>query len=77
MISPMHEDEAFKPKKSIPNVKYGGGSIMSWRCFAGKETGALQKIHGIKRKEEDLEILKQHLLISSIKLKLGCNWFFQ
>lgn len=36
--------DAFIPKNTIPTVKHGGGSIILWGCFAGKGTGACQKI---------------------------------
>ena len=38
--------EACKPKKTIPTMKHGGGSIMLRGCFA---TGALHKIGGCTR----------------------------
>ena len=31
---------------TIPMVKYGGGSIMLWRCFLAAETGRLVRIEG-------------------------------
>ena len=49
-------------------MKYGGGSIMLWGCFAAEETGALHKIDGIVRKEKYVDILKQHLKTSVRKL---------
>uniref|UniRef100_A0A674B0U7 Epidermal growth factor receptor kinase substrate 8-like protein 2 n=1 Tax=Salmo trutta TaxID=8032 RepID=A0A674B0U7_SALTR len=55
-------------------MKHGGGSIMLWGCFAAGETGALHKIDGITRNENDVEILKQHLKTSVRKLKLGRKW---
>ena len=39
-------------------------------------TGALHKIDGIMRRENDVAILKQHLM-TSVKLMLGCKWVFQ
>lgn len=38
------------------------------------QTGALHKIDGIKRKEDYVGILKQHLKTSAKKLKLGSKW---
>ncbi|CDQ96643.1 unnamed protein product [Oncorhynchus mykiss] len=68
--------EACKPKNNIPTVKHGCG-IMLWGCFAAGWTGALHKIDGIMRKENDVDILKQHLKTSVRKLKLGRKWVFQ
>ena len=63
--------EASKPKTPIPTVKLGGGSIMLWGCIAAGGTGALHRIDGIMRVENDVDILKQHLKTSVRKLKLG------
>jgi hypothetical protein len=48
-----------------------------WGCFAAGGTGALDKIDGIMRWENDVDILKQHVKISVRKLKLGRKWVFQ
>ena len=69
--------EACKPKNTILTVKHRGCSIMLWGCFAAGGTGALHKINGIMRKENDVDILKQHIKTSVRKLKLGCQWVFQ
>ena len=50
---------------------------MLWGCFAAGGTGARHKIDGITRKENYVEILKQHLKRSVRKLKLGHKWIFQ
>ena len=50
---------------------------MLWGCFAAGRTGALHKIDGIMGKENDVDILKQHLKTSVRKLKLGRKWVFQ
>jgi hypothetical protein len=45
-------------------------------CFAAGGTDALHKIDGIVRKENYVDILKQHLKTSVRKLTLGCKWVF-
>lgn len=69
--------EALKPQSTIPTVKYGGNSIMLWGCFTAGGTDALHKIDDIMRKENYVDILKQHLKTSARKLKLGPKWLFQ
>ena len=46
-------------------------------CFAAGGAGALHKIDGWMRKENSVDILKQHLKTSVKKLKLGRKWVFQ
>ena len=58
-------------------MKHVVGSIMLWGCFAAGGTDALHKIDGIKREENYVDILKQHLKTSVKMLKLGRKWVFQ
>ena len=60
-----------------PNREAQGGSFMLGGCIAAGRTGALHKIDGIIRKENDVDILKHHLKTSVRKLKLGRTWVFQ
>ena len=48
-------------------VKHGGGSIMLWGCVAAGGTGALHKIDGIMKKQNHVDILKQHLMANWLK----------
>ena len=50
---------------------------MLWGCFAAGGTGALHKIDGFMRKENYVDILRQHLKTSVRKIKLGHKWVFQ
>ncbi|KAF2360127.1 hypothetical protein FHG87_009122, partial [Trinorchestia longiramus] len=35
------QNEEYKPKCTTPTVKFGGGSIMVWRCFSSSGVGKL------------------------------------
>ena len=59
------EGEAFHSNKTIPTVKHKGDSIMWWGCFAAAGTGKLNKVDGIMRKEQYIEILKHNLKSSA------------
>lgn len=48
---------------------------MLWGCFTAEGTGALHIIDGIMKKENYVDILKQHLKTAR-KLKLGHKWVF-
>ena len=50
---------------------------MLWECFTAGGTSALHKIDGIMRKENDVDILKQHHKTSARKLKHVRKWVFQ
>uniref|UniRef100_A0AAZ3SH12 Transposase Tc1-like domain-containing protein n=1 Tax=Oncorhynchus tshawytscha TaxID=74940 RepID=A0AAZ3SH12_ONCTS len=69
--------DACKAKNTIPTMKRGGGSFILCGCFAAGGTGALHKIEGVMRKENYVDILKQHLKTSVRKLKIGRKWVFQ
>ena len=47
-----------------PNCEAQGDSIMLWVCFAAGGISALHKIDGSMRKENHVDILKQHLKTS-------------
>jgi hypothetical protein len=49
-------------------VKHGGGSVMVWGCFGGNSVGDLIKIDGIMKKEQYLEILKNHGVSSGTRI---------
>ena len=60
-----------------PNCEVRGWQHHVAGCFAAGRAGALQKIDGIMRQENYVDILKQHLKTSVRKLKLDHKWVFQ
>uniref|UniRef100_A0A3B3HFA0 Transposase Tc1-like domain-containing protein n=1 Tax=Oryzias latipes TaxID=8090 RepID=A0A3B3HFA0_ORYLA len=61
---------AHHPQNTTPTVKFGGGSIMAWGCFAACGTGRLHIIEGIMTGEKYRDILDQNLLSSARLLKM-------
>lgn len=60
----------------VSSVKHGGGNVLVWGCFAGTVVGDLVKIDGIMRKEQYLQILKNHALPSGLRI-IGEPFIFQ
>ena len=69
--------DACAEKNLIPTVKYGGGSLMLWGCFASTGPGALVKVNGIMNSTQYQDILAKNLVASARRLKLGRKWIFQ
>ena len=53
---------AYKVKHLISTVKYGGGSLMLWGCFAASGPRALVKINGIMNSTKYQDILAKNLV---------------
>lgn len=65
------------PKNMRGTVKHGGGSVMVWGCMAASGVGNLVFIDSIMDRYGYLNILKNNLLESSIKLGLDRSFVFQ
>uniref|UniRef100_A0A8C5MI76 Tc1-like transposase DDE domain-containing protein n=1 Tax=Leptobrachium leishanense TaxID=445787 RepID=A0A8C5MI76_9ANUR len=71
-------NEAYKEKNTVPTVKYGGGSMMFWGCFAASGTGCLECVQGIMKSEDYQRILGRTVEPSVRKLGLHPrSWVFQ
>ncbi len=64
-------------KNTFPTVKHGGGRIILWSCFAASGLEELVRVHGIMKKEDYLEIIRNNVKQSALKLSLGRGWTFQ
>ncbi|KAK3573943.1 hypothetical protein QTP86_033016, partial [Hemibagrus guttatus] len=63
--------------KNIPTVKYGGGSVMVWGCFAASGPGRLAVINGTMNSAVYQKILKENIQPSVCDLKLKRTWVLQ
>lgn len=45
MLAQGEKNEVFKEQNKIPTVKYRGGSVMLWGCYAVSGTGCLESAH--------------------------------
>ncbi len=68
---------AFQKKNIIPTVKYGGGSVMVWGCFAASGPGRLAVINGTMNSAVYQKILKDNVRPSVRNLKLKRTWVLQ
>uniref|UniRef100_A0AAR2LJV0 Transposase n=1 Tax=Pygocentrus nattereri TaxID=42514 RepID=A0AAR2LJV0_PYGNA len=68
---------AFRKKNIIPTVKYGGGSVMVWGCFAVSGPGRLAVINGTMNSAVYQKILKENVRPSVRELKLKRTWVLQ
>uniref|UniRef100_A0A8C6VYB8 Transposase Tc1-like domain-containing protein n=1 Tax=Nothobranchius furzeri TaxID=105023 RepID=A0A8C6VYB8_NOTFU len=64
-------------KNIIPTVKYGGGSVMVWGCFAASGTGRLAVINGTMNSTVYQNILKENVRPSVRQIKLKPSWALQ
>ncbi|KAF2345014.1 Transposase Tc1-like [Trinorchestia longiramus] len=69
-------NEEYKPKCTIPTVKFGGISIMLWGCFNSSGVGKLHIIEGTMNCRKYREILEEQVLPSARLLKLKRGWKF-
>ncbi|KAK3528622.1 hypothetical protein QTP70_006032 [Hemibagrus guttatus] len=68
---------AFQNKNITPTVKYGGGSVMVWGCFAASGPGRLAVINGTMNSAVYQKILKENVRPSVCDLKLKRTWVLQ
>ncbi len=71
----LKSNTAFQKKNIIPTVKYGGGSVMVWGCFAASGPGRLAVINGTMNSAVYQKILKDNVRQSVRDLKLKRTWF--
>lgn len=68
---------AFQKTKTIPTVKYGGGSVMVWGWFAASGPGRLAVVNGSMQSAVYQNILKENVWPSVRDLKLKHTWVLQ
>ncbi|KAK3554272.1 hypothetical protein QTP70_020132, partial [Hemibagrus guttatus] len=66
-----------RKRNIIPIVKYGGGSVMVWGCFAASGPGRLAVINGTMNSADYQKLLKENVRPSVCDLKLKRTWVLQ
>ena len=68
---------AHQHQNLIPNVNYGGGTIMVWGCFAASGPGKLPITDGKMNSHVYQDILHENVRLSVCQLKLNRSWVMQ
>ena len=68
--------EQFDPKRTVPTVKHGGGSVMVWGCFTSRGVGKLCVLDRIMDRFYYRDILEQNLFPLIDHFKLGQQYHF-
>ena len=68
---------AHQHQNLIPTVKYGGGSIMVWGCFAASGPGQIAIIDRKMNSQVYQDILQENVRLSVRQLKLKWSWVMQ
>jgi Transposase and inactivated derivatives len=64
-------------KNLIPTVKHWGGDVLVWTCMSATGVGILHFIEGIMNHIMYIDILKENLRSSAIKIGMGNQFIFQ
>ena len=70
------KEQPYQPNNTIPTVKFGGGCVMLWGCFASNCVGEME-IKEIMNALKYQDILSKNLLWREITFKLGSKFTFQ
>lgn len=63
--------ERMLPLCMASTVKYEGGSVMVWGCFAGSKVGNMHRVTGILNENGNLSILQRHAIPSGNRHATG------
>ena len=71
------DSEKFNEECIGPTVKFGGGKVMVWGCFAGSRVGELVRVKGTMDQMKYLETLSGPMMRSADALFHGNHYIFQ
>lgn len=64
-------------KNLIPTIKHGGGHIMIWGCMSFNGVGEMTFIEGNMNAKQYIDILRDNLSNSALKLGIPNSYYFQ